>query len=63
MRIAKKGKSVKLQWRQGDEWKTLKEFDFPATGEMKIGLHAHGSKNETDNRWAKFTDFEIRHGE
>ncbi len=63
LRIAKKGKSVKLQWRQGDEWKTLKEFDFPATGELKIGLHAHGSKNETDNRWAKFTDFEIRRGE
>jgi len=63
LRIAKKGKAVTLQWRQGDEWKTLKEFDFPATGELKIGLHAHGSKNETDNRWAKFTDFDIRRGE
>ena len=59
LRIANKDTSVKLQWRQGDEWKTLKEFDFPATGELKIGLHAHGSKNETDDRWAKFTDFQI----
>ena len=45
--------------READEWKTLKEFDFPATGDLKIGLHAHGAKNETDNRWATFTDFEL----
>ena len=59
LRIAKKGKTVQLQWREADEWKTLKEFDFPATGDLKIGLHAHGAKNETDNRWATFTDFEL----
>jgi regulation of enolase protein 1 (concanavalin A-like superfamily) len=59
LRIAKKGKTVQLQWREADEWKTLKEFDFPATGDLKIGLHTHGAKNETDNRWATFTDFEL----
>ena len=31
LRIAKQGKLMRLQWREADEWKTLKEFDFPAT--------------------------------
>ena len=30
---------------------------------MKIGLHAHGAKNEADDRWATFSDFQIRKSE
>jgi regulation of enolase protein 1 (concanavalin A-like superfamily) len=58
LRITKKGPSVKLQWLDGNEWKTLNEYPYPAPGELKVGIHAHGGRRG-EERWARFQNFRI----
>jgi regulation of enolase protein 1 (concanavalin A-like superfamily) len=58
LRITKKGPSVKLEWLAGNEWKTLNEYPYPAPGELKVGIHAHGGK-KGEERWARFQNFRI----
>jgi regulation of enolase protein 1 (concanavalin A-like superfamily) len=58
LRITKKGPSVKLEYLTGSEWKTLNEYPYPAPGELKIGVHAHGGK-KGEERWARFQNFRI----
>jgi regulation of enolase protein 1 (concanavalin A-like superfamily) len=58
LRITKKGPSVKLEYRDGSEWKTLNEYPYPAPGELKVGVHAHGGK-KGEERWARFQNFRI----
>jgi hypothetical protein len=58
LRITKKDKSVKLEYKSGDEWKTLNEYPYPAPGQLKVGIHAHGGKKD-EERWARFQNFRI----
>ena len=58
LRITKKGPSVKLEWLSGSEWKTLNEYPYPAPGELKVGIHAHGGRRG-EERWARFQNFRI----
>lgn len=58
LRITKQGPSVKLQWQDGNEWKTLNEYPYPAPGELKVGIHAHGG-GRGQERWARFQNFRI----
>jgi hypothetical protein len=59
LKLVWSGAKVVGSYKAAGDWVTLGEYEMPeSTGELKIGLGAHGAAPDAD-RWASFTAFRI----